>query len=162
GRVWRPCLEGCWMGPRFSSPYPRITVQWGATAGRGSAIITTARWRSPRRPPGTRPTSWPSPPTSATRPVTRWGGNPPARAAPPCDDPDEAVAEWELARAGWAATGFPGCEPMPPVAMDEPRRVDEGLVIVEPDEVVTKAQAATGRKEVWTDTAVVMVAGLRY
>jgi hypothetical protein len=82
--------------------------------------------------------------------------------APPCDDPDEAVAEWELARAGWVATGFPGCEPMPPVAMDQPRRVDEGLVIVEPDEVVTKAQAATGRKKVWTYTAVVMVAGLRY
>ena len=29
--VWRPCLEECWMDPRFSSPYPRITVQWGAT-----------------------------------------------------------------------------------------------------------------------------------
>src|SRR3954469_16089905 len=40
--------------------------------------------------------------------------------------------------------------------------VDEGFVIVEPDEVKTKAQPATGRKEVWTYTAVVLVAGLRY
>jgi hypothetical protein len=35
-------------------------------------------------------------------------------------------------------------------------------VIVEPDEVKTKAQPCTGRKEVWTYTAVVLVAGLRY
>ena len=39
--------------------------------------------------------------------------------------------------------------------------VDEGFVIVEPDEVKTKAQPSTGRKEVWTYTAVVLVAGLR-
>ena len=35
-------------------------------------------------------------------------------------------------------------------------------MIVEPDEVKTKAQPSTGRKEVWTYTAVVLVAGLRY
>jgi len=35
-------------------------------------------------------------------------------------------------------------------------------VIVEPYEVKTKAQPSTGRKEVWTYTAVVLVAGLRY
>jgi hypothetical protein len=40
--------------------------------------------------------------------------------------------------------------------------VDEGFVIIEPDEVKTKAQPSTGRKEVWTYTAVVLVAGLRY
>ena len=45
---------------------------------------------------------------------------------------------------------------------DKPRAVDEGFVIVEPDEVKTKAQPSTGRKEVWTYTAVVLVAGLRY
>jgi hypothetical protein len=44
----------------------------------------------------------------------------------------------------------------------EPRAVDEGFVIVEPDEVKTKGQPTTGRKEVWTYTAVVLVAGLRY
>ena len=48
------------------------------------------------------------------------------------------------------------------MATDEPRVVDEGFVIVEPDEVKTKAQPSTGRKEVWTYTAVVLVAGLRY
>ncbi len=45
---------------------------------------------------------------------------------------------------------------------DQPRAVNEGFVIVEPDEVKTKAQPSTGRKEVWTYTAVVLVAGLRY
>ena len=35
-------------------------------------------------------------------------------------------------------------------------------MIVEPDEVKAKAQPSTGRKEVWTFTAVVLVAGLRY
>ena len=48
------------------------------------------------------------------------------------------------------------------MAVDEPREVDEGYVIVEPDEVKTKAQPTTGRKEVWTYTAVVLVAGWRY
>ena len=36
------------------------------------------------------------------------------------------------------------------------------MVIVEPDEVKTKAQPSTGRKEIWTYTAVLLVAGLRY
>ena len=87
----------------------------------------------------------------------------------PLDDSEEAQAEWEQAQAEWEqaqaegiATGFPGCEPAFPVAKDEPRAVDEGFVIVEPDEVKTKAQPSTGRKEVWTYTTVVLVAGLRY
>jgi hypothetical protein len=81
---------------------------------------------------------------------------------PPCDDSEEVEAEWQQAQAEWAATGFPGCEPAFPVAHDEPREVDPGYVIVEPDEVKTKAQPTTGRQEVWTYTAVVLVAGLRY
>ena len=81
---------------------------------------------------------------------------------PPFDDSEEAQAEWEQTQAEWIATGFPGCEPAFPVAKDEPRAVDEGFVIVEPDEVKTKAQPSTGRKEVWTYTAMVLVAGLRY
>jgi hypothetical protein len=80
----------------------------------------------------------------------------------PWDDSEEAQAQWEQAQAEWIATGFPGCEPAFPVAKDEARAVDEGFVIVEPDEVKTKAQPSTGRKEVWTYTAVVLVAGLRY
>jgi hypothetical protein len=74
---------------------------------------------------------------------------------PPFDESEEAQAEW-------IATGFPGCEPAAPLERDEPRVVDEGFVIVEPDEVKTKAQPSTGRKEVWTYTAVVLVAGLQY
>jgi hypothetical protein len=81
---------------------------------------------------------------------------------PPFEDSEEAEAEWEQTQAEWIATGFPGCEPAFPVAKDEPRAVDEGFVIVEPDEVKTKAQPSTGRKEVWTYTAVVLVCGLRY
>ena len=81
---------------------------------------------------------------------------------PPFDDSEEARAEWEQAQAEWIATGFAGCEPAFPVAKDEPRVVDQGFVIVEPDEVKTKAQPSSGRKEVWTYTAVVLVTGLRY
>ena len=80
----------------------------------------------------------------------------------PFDDSEEAQAEWEQTFAEWIATGFPGCEPAFPVDQDKPRAVDEGFVIVEPDEVKTKAQPSTGRKEVWMFTAVVLVAGLRY
>ena len=78
------------------------------------------------------------------------------------DDSEDAQAQWDRTRAEWTATGFPGCEPAFPVAKGEPRAVDEGFVIVEPDEVKTKAQASTGRKEIWTYTAVVPAAGLRY
>jgi Uncharacterised protein family (UPF0236) len=81
---------------------------------------------------------------------------------PPWDDSEEARAEWEQTCAEGIATGFPGCAPARPVAQDKPRAVDEGFVIVEPDEVKTKAQAATGRKEVWTSTAVVLAAGWQY
>src|SRR3954468_21317467 len=81
---------------------------------------------------------------------------------PPFDDSEEAQAEWERVQAEWIATGFAGCEPAFPVDKGEAREVDEGFVIVEPDEVKTKAQPSSGRKEVWTYTAVVLVAGLRY
>ena len=66
----------------------------------------------------------------------------------PFDDSEEAETEWEQVQAEWIATGFPGCEPACPVAKDKPRAVDEAFVIVEPDEVKTKAQPSTGRKEV--------------
>jgi hypothetical protein len=81
---------------------------------------------------------------------------------PPGEDSKEAQAEWEEVRAEWIATGFAGCEPAFPIDKDQPRVVDEGFVIVEPDEVKTRAQLSSGRKEVWTYTAVVLVAGLRY
>jgi hypothetical protein len=81
---------------------------------------------------------------------------------PSCDDSDQAQAEWEQVQADWAATGVPGCASAFPVKGDQPREVDPGCVIVEPDEVKTKAQPSTGRKEVWTFTAVVLVAGWRY
>jgi hypothetical protein len=83
----------------------------------------------------------------------------------PDDDPpfDPEDPEWQQAPPPeWVATGFPGSDPSPPVPRDEPRAVDDDVVIVEPDEVKTKAQPSTGRKEVWTYTAVVLVAGLRY
>ncbi len=81
---------------------------------------------------------------------------------PPSDDTEEARAEWEQTQAEWIATGFAGCEPAFPMDKEHPRVVDDGFVIVEPDEVKTKAQPSSGRKEVRTYTAVVLVAGLRY
>jgi hypothetical protein len=42
--------------------------------------------------------------------------------------------------------------------LEGPRSVDEGCVIVQGDEVKVKAQACTGRKEVWVYTAVIMTA----
>jgi len=83
---------------------------------------------------------------------------------PPCDESDEDQAEWERVQAEWTATGFPGCESTSPIPVPagQPRQVDPGYVIVEPDEVKTKAQPGTGRKEVWTYTALVLVAGWRY
>ena len=81
---------------------------------------------------------------------------------PPCDAAEGAQAEGEPTWAEWVATGFPGCEPAPPVGADRPREVDAGFVLVEPDEVKTKAQPSTGRKEVWTYTAMVLVAGWQY
>ena len=81
---------------------------------------------------------------------------------PPWEGSEEADAEWEQTQAELVATGFPGCVPAFPMGRDEPRVVDEGFVIVEPDEVKTKAQASTGRKEIWTYTAAVLVAGLRH
>src|SRR5205823_4573383 len=77
-------------------------------------------------------------------------------------DSEDAQAEWEQAQAEWIATGFAGCEPAFPLDEDSPRVEDEGFVIVEPDEVKTKAQPSSGRKEVWTYTAEVLAAGLRY
>jgi Uncharacterised protein family (UPF0236) len=83
---------------------------------------------------------------------------------PPCDESQEERAEWEHVQSEWGPIGLPGCEPTHPVpvARDRPREADPGYVIVEPDEVKTKAQPRTGRKEVWTYTAVVLVAGWRY
>jgi len=80
----------------------------------------------------------------------------------PFDDSEEAETEREQAQAEWIMTGFPRCEPAFPVAKDESRTVDERFAIVEPNEVKTKTQPSTGRKEVWTYTAAVLVAGLRY
>jgi len=93
----------------------------------------------------------------------------------PPHDPDDTPdcdpegPQWEQAPPEWVLTGFPGAaadldagpEP-PPVPPGELRMVDDGVVIVQPDEVKTKAQPSTGRKEIWTYTAVVLVAGLRY
>jgi uncharacterized protein UPF0236 len=86
----------------------------------------------------------------------------PEEADEECDDPEACDAAWELVPAEWAPTGFPEGAPAWPVASEERRAVDPGWVLVQPDEVKTKAQSDTDRKEVWTFTAVVLVAGLRY
>jgi hypothetical protein len=58
--------------------------------------------------------------------------------------------------------GFSGAAAAAPVAAEEPRAVDPGVVLVELDEVKTKAQATTGRKQLLTFTGLVLVAGLQY
>ena len=97
-----------------------------------------------------------------------WLGSPAAddvreepRDVPPCHDSEGTQAAWEPTLAEGIATGFPGCEPAFPVAADQPRGVDPGFVIVAPDAVKTRAPLSTGRKAVWTSTAVVLVAGGR-
>jgi hypothetical protein len=58
--------------------------------------------------------------------------------------------------------GFTGAAAAAAVAPDKPRMVDPGRVLVELDEVKTKAQKATQRKHVLTFTGVVLVAGFQY
>jgi hypothetical protein len=59
--------------------------------------------------------------------------------------------------------GFPGSEVTAcAVAQEEPRQVDEGWVVVQPDGVITHAQACTRQKRLETYTAVVMLAGLSW
>jgi hypothetical protein len=71
------------------------------------------------------------------------------------DGPDEAPPE-----ATPASIGFPGGPTdHPEVRRDHPREVDPGAVLVELDEVKVHAQAHTGRKQLLTLTAVVMITG---
>ena len=93
----------------------------------------------------------------------------------PAHEPDDTPAfdpedpEWGPPPPEWVLTGFASAAPAsesgpepPPVEREAPRVVDDGVVIVEPDEVKTKAQPSTGRKEIWTYTAVVLAAGWQY
>src|SRR5262249_45055216 len=57
--------------------------------------------------------------------------------------------------------GFTGAAAAAAVAADKPRAVDPGMVLVELDEVKTKAQATTGRKQLLTYTGLVLVGGLQ-
>jgi Uncharacterised protein family (UPF0236) len=59
--------------------------------------------------------------------------------------------------------GFPGSQvTAEAVAWEEPRQVDEGWVVVQPDGVITHAQPQTKQKRLETYTAVVMLAGLSW
>lgn len=59
--------------------------------------------------------------------------------------------------------GFAGSEGMAEAAAAEgPRRADDGWVVVQPDGVLTHAQAHTGQKRLETYTAVVLLAGLSW
>jgi uncharacterized protein UPF0236 len=59
--------------------------------------------------------------------------------------------------------GFPGSRAMvEAVACEQPRQVDPGCVMVQPDEVKVHAQAQTGRKELLTYTTVVMTSSERW
>jgi molybdopterin/thiamine biosynthesis adenylyltransferase len=59
--------------------------------------------------------------------------------------------------------GFAGSEvTAETVAFEEPRSVDEGWVVVQPDGVITHAQKQTGKKRLESYTAVVLLAGLSF
>jgi hypothetical protein len=59
--------------------------------------------------------------------------------------------------------GFPGSKvTAEAVAGEKPRQVDDGWVVVQPDGVITHAQARTGQKRLQTYTAVVLLAGLSW
>jgi hypothetical protein len=79
-------------------------------------------------------------------------------------DADEppGPAEEAVALSRVIPVGFSGAAAAAPVAADEPRTVDPGVVLVELDEVKTKAQATTGRKQLLTFTGLVLVGGLQY
>ncbi len=75
---------------------------------------------------------------------------------------DAAAAPEEADEPGGAALplGFPGSEvTAEAVAAEEPRQVDPGWVVVQPDGVITHAQARTGQKRLQTYTAAVLTAG---
>ena len=64
-------------------------------------------------------------------------------------------------RRGLGSGGWEGGPVAAAAALDRPRQVDPDPVVVPLDEVKTKAPPPTGRKEVWTSTAVVPRAGWR-
>jgi hypothetical protein len=73
--------------------------------------------------------------------------------------PDDGADDPEAA-ATPALIGFPGGPTdTPEVKRDHPRAVDPDVVLVELDEVKVHAQAHTGRKQILTLTAAVMIAG---
>jgi hypothetical protein len=84
---------------------------------------------------------------------------------PPTDaeaDEPPGVADEPVVSSQIIPVGFEGAVAAPPVAADEPRAVDPGVVLVELDEVKTKTQATTGRKQLLTFTGLVLVGGLQY
>jgi hypothetical protein len=75
---------------------------------------------------------------------------------------DAAGADAEALAAG-PPLGFPGSlRTAEALAREQPRQVDAGSVIVQPDEVKVHAQAQTGRQELLVYTAVVLSAGRRW
>jgi hypothetical protein len=78
---------------------------------------------------------------------------------------DSAVAAEGEVEESALPLGFAGSEvTAEAVAWEEPRQVDEGWVIVQPDGVITHAQAQpqSKRKQLQTYTAVVLLAGLSW
>jgi hypothetical protein len=99
------------------------------------------------------------PPAGPGEPVVAGSGEPapagPGQPQPPVEQA-QAVAE----RPAGDLIGFADGPPAPPeVALEEPRQVDPGTVLVELDEVKVHAQPRTGRKQLLVYTALVMAAG---
>jgi hypothetical protein len=79
------------------------------------------------------------------------------------DDADSAAGAAEEVPTPGPPLGFPGSVlTAAAVAREQPRQVDAGCVIVQPDEVKVHAQPQTGRQELLVYTAVVLTAGQRW
>jgi hypothetical protein len=79
------------------------------------------------------------------------------------DEADVAAAEAGVAEQTSGPLGFAGSNvTASAVAFEEPRKVDSGWVVVQPDGVITHAQPQTGHKRLESYTAVGKVAGLSW
>jgi hypothetical protein len=87
---------------------------------------------------------------------------PPDELAAAAAEPEEPEEPGQ-AQESTPPLGLPGSKATAQaVARAQPRQVDPGWVVVQPDGVITHAQAHTGRKQVQTYTAVVLLAGLSW
>src|SRR5512135_2530640 len=145
-----------------SASTPETRICWDAARSSRSCIRKASNWSphnasAPTRSWTVRPRrNWPC--SVRPRPMPCWRTPATSRRATIPRRPRPSGSRF---RPSGPRRAFPGVSRRFRWRRTNPREVDPGFVIVEPDEVKTKAQSSTGRQEVWTYTAVVLVAGWR-